>query len=441
MVRKNFILDTNVLLHDPQAIYGFADNSVHIPIVVIEEVDNFKKDATELGRNAREVSRQLDRLRRRGSLVDGIPLDGGGMLRVSLTHRELPEQVSIGKQADNRIVATALHVKESQPDVPAIFVTLDTNLRIRANALGIESVDYDTERITVEGLYPGATELVLPSADVDALYEVGATALPTPASGETLYENEYVTVRDERRSALARVRVEARRLERLMPLKDLVYGIRPRNREQHFALDACLRDDIKVVTLVGKAGTGKTLMALAAGLHKVTEDSAFQRLLVSRPIMPLGRDIGFLPGDVDDKLKPWMQPIHDNVEFLSGLGGGRRGDKRTSRGVADLVNRGVMEIEPLTYIRGRSIPNQFMIIDEAQNLTPHEVKTILTRAGEGTKVILTGDPYQVDNPYVDSTSNGLTHLVEHFKGEALAASITLKKGERSALAETAANKL
>ena len=440
MAIKNFVLDTNVLLHEPNAIFGFEDNTVCVPIAVIEEIDSFKREANELGRNAREVARRIDKLRTAGSLTEGVPIDSGGRLRVVLTDRDLPLKHRLGHTADNLIMATAFQLKEDEPEVPVIFVTLDTNLRIRANALGIEAVDYDTERITLDELYPGATELDVPAGLLSALFDDGSVRLPPPPEGEQWYDNEYVMLRDDRRTALARVRVEEERIERTYALKDPVWGIKPRNREQHYALDACLRDDIELVTLVGKAGTGKTLLAIAAALQKVTEEQRYQRVLVARPVMPLGRDLGYLPGDVEEKLRPWMQPIHDNVEFLLGLG--RKGEKRRSgRGVADLTSQGFMEVEPLTYIRGRSLPAQYMIIDEAQNLTPHEVKTVLTRAGDGTKIVLTGDPYQIDNPYVDSVSNGLTYLVERFKGQRAAATVTLRKGERSQLAEIASNLL
>ena len=437
MAVKNFVLDTNVLLHEPNAIFGFEDNNVCVPITVIEEIDTFKKNPSELGRNAREVTRQIDALRKAGSLTDGVPIKSGGTLRVVLTDRDLPLRHRLSHEADNLIMATALQLKEEEPNREAIFVTLDTNLRIRANALGIEAVDYDTEQISIDELYPGATSLDLGPGALDVLYEGDGLPLPAPPVDEEWWENEYVMLRDDRRTALARVRLGLGRIERTYAFKDPVWGIKPRNREQHYALDACLRDDISLVTLVGKAGTGKTLLALAAALQKVAEEQRYQKLMVARPVMPMGKDIGYLPGDVEDKLRPWMQPIHDNVEFLLSLG--RKTEKRRGRGVADLTGQGIMEIEPLTYIRGRSLPDMYMIIDEAQNLTPHEVKTILTRAGDGTKIVLTGDPYQIDNPYVDSVSNGLTYLVERFKGRSIAATVTLRKGERSALAELASN--
>lgn len=441
MTAKHFVLDTNVLLHDPDAIFQFgADNIVVIPIAVIEEIDTFKKNPSELGRNARQVARHLDALGSQGSILDGIVLPGtsGGILKVVVTQRQLPPGHAIHAQAaDNRIMATALEVQESGP---TIFVTMDTNLRIRGNALGIESVDFDKESIQVEELYPGATELDVPRGSITTLYDNrGLELSPEVHEGQQLWANQYVMLREGERTALARM-VTPDLAEPIIPLRDPVWGIRPRNREQHYALDACLREDIRLVTLVGKAGTGKTLLALAAGLAKVTDEESYQRLLCSRPVMPMGRDIGFLPGDIDDKLRPWMQPIHDNVEMLLGLGS-RRDKTRRNRGINELVDLGVLEIEPLTYIRGRSLPSQYMIIDEAQNLTPHEVKTILTRAGEGTKIVLTGDPFQIDNPYVDSASNGLTYLVERFKGQSLAATITLQKGERSELAEIATNLL
>ncbi len=438
VMRKNFVLDTNILLHNPEAIFGFADNTVWIPIVVIEEIDSFKKDGSELGRNAREVSRHLDALRALGQLTDGVPLDTGGKLFVMMTERTLPEGFHLDHKADDRILSVAMEVKETHPDELVTLVTLDTNLRIRANVLGLAAEDYDTRRIQIEDLYPPVrTADVLPG-DVPRFFAEGGLPLPSAPDQTPWYDNEYVMVKDERSTGLARVRIEEQRLDACFPFKNPLWGIKPRNREQHFALDACLREDIHVVCLIGKAGTGKTLIALAAGLHLVSEQEKYKRLLVSRPIFPLGRDIGYLPGTVESKLKPWMQPIHDNVEFLFSM---NPKVKKASHAVDEMVRAGIMEVEPLTYIRGRSIANQYMIVDEAQNLTPHEIKTILTRAGDGTKIVFTGDPFQIDNPYVDSLSNGLTYLIDRFRGQRIAASITLRKGERSKLAELAANLL
>jgi PhoH-like ATPase len=439
MAAKNFVLDTNVFLHDPMALFAFEENTVCIPIVVIEELDTFKKSANELGRNAREITRRIDQLRAKGNLTEGVLMETGGLLRVVLTDRNLPSGFRISHQADNRIIATALHIKESEPDKPTVFVTMDTNLRIRANALGIHVEDYEHRKVSLDHLYSGIADVEVPGGSVAELFEHGSISLDVLPDGHW-NENQYLTLRDGQGSGLGRVLLSEGVVERSLLLKDPIWGVRPRNREQHFAIDACLQPDIKLVTLVGKAGTGKTLIALAAGLHMVTDAQAYSKLLVSRPVFPMGRDLGHLPGEIDKKLKPWMQPIHDNMEYLLSLQGTSQRN-RSSRGVDDFVNRGIVEVEPLTYIRGRSIPNQYMIVDEAQNLTPHEIKTIITRAGAGTKLVFTGDPYQIDNPYVDSTSNGLTYVVERFKEEPIAATVTLEKGERSNLAELAANLL
>jgi PhoH-like ATPase len=436
---KHFVLDTNVLIHDPRAIFQFADNEVVIPIFVLEEVDQFKKEASERGRNAREVARMLDALRANGGrLSDGVPLpEGGGRLRVASAARSVPTTLREAQIADHLILMVALDVRDANKDGPTIFVTKDVNLRIRADALGLTSMDFEAERIDIDELYSGMSEMPVPGADVDTFYQNGAL----PLSDNGLKANQYVLLRDRdnpSHSAIGRFDGTAKKLVPLRKLRDGVWGIRPRNKEQHCALDLLLCDDIKLVTLIGKAGTGKTMLALAAGLQKVVEEQLYSKLLVSRPIFPLGRDVGYLPGDIEQKLNPWMQPIYDNVEFLMGLS---KQERKTGRSYQELIDLGYIEIEPLTYIRGRSIPNQFIIVDEAQNLTPHEVKTIITRVGEATKVVLTGDPYQIDNPYVDATSNGLTTVVEKFKGEVVAGHVTLSKGERSQLAELASNVL
>ena len=435
---KHFVLDTNVLIHDPRALLSFADNEVVIPIFVIEEIDQFKKEASERGRNAREVARMLDGLRTGGArLSDGAALPSGGRLRVASAARAVPTTLRESQIADHLILMVALDVRDINKNEPTIFVTMDVNLRIRADSLGLTSMDFEAERIDLDELYTGMTELVVSGADVDTFYTQNTVDL----AEANLKSNQYVLLRDRdngSHSALGRFDATTKKLVPLKKLRESVWGIRPRNKEQHCALDLLLSDDIKLVTLIGKAGTGKTMLALAAGLQKVVEDQVYSKMLVSRPIFPLGRDVGFLPGDLEQKLNPWMQPIYDNVEFLMGLS---KTERKNGRSYQELIDLGYIEIEPLTYIRGRSIPNQFIIVDEAQNLTPHEVKTIITRVGEATKVVLTGDPYQIDNPYVDATSNGLTTVVEKFKGHPVAGHVTLSKGERSALAELASNVL
>jgi len=441
-LKKNFVLDTNVLLHDPRSLFGFGDNNVVVPIYVIEEIDNFKRDLSTLGRNARQVSRYLDEFRGLGNLRDGVSLGPDkGALRVLFTDRQLPRELADGHSTDNKILAVALDLKDREKVLPAVFVSKDTNLRIRADALGLHAEDYDVEAVTLDELWSGVAEVEVDSQQVNDFYTTGFVAR---AGGEddAPPPNEYVVLRDRANPQHSAVGKYSAARQGYVPLikisKEGVWGIRPRNKEQSFALDLLLNDDVRLVTIVGKAGTGKTLVAIAAGLQKTMEESVYQKLLVSRPIFPLGRDIGYLPGDVEQKLNPWMQPIFDNVEYLMNLS---RSDKKSGRGYHELVDLGIMEIEPLTYIRGRSIPNQYIIVDEAQNLTPHEVKTIITRVGDGTKIVLTGDPYQIDNPYVDQTNNGLIHVVNRFKNERLAGHITMSKGERSPLAELAANLL
>ncbi len=440
-MKKIFVLDTNVLLHDPRAIFSFEDNDVVIPIVVIEELDKFKKDVNEIGRNARQVSRILDEYRQKGKLSQGVKLEGGGCLRVELNHQSpdlLPSEL-IATKADNRILATALNLKHD--GLPVILVTKDTNLRIKADALGMNAEDYESDTITLDELYSGESEIIVGPGVIDEFYVKGEL----PAAESKPKPNQFVLIKNSAnpsQTALARFNQHKNAFVPIANTKHGIWGISARNKQQQFALDLLLNDDIRLVTLVGKAGTGKTLLALAAGLEKTIENRAFQRLVVSRPVFPLGKDIGFLPGDIEEKLRPWMQPIRDNLDYLMGASApavaGRAKGKKDLQSLFDL---GMIEVEPLTYIRGRSMPNQYLIVDEAQNLTPHEIKTIITRAGEGTKVVLTGDPYQIDNPYIDSSSNGLTFVVERFKEEPIAGHITLVKGERSELAELAATLL
>ncbi|MGZ3453113.1 MAG: PhoH family protein [Polyangiales bacterium] len=440
-MKKNYVLDTNVLIHDPRAIFKFEDNDVIIPIYVIEEIDQFKREGTERGRNCRQVARYLDELREKGdeSLSVGVKIgDSLGMLIVAVPSKREDLPVALDHSAqDHAILKTALDVRDRDRSHPTIFVTMDTNLRIRADALGMEAQTYENSQVDPDQLDSGIVDLTVEKASIDDFFQSGALA---PKSNG-IRPNTSIVLKDAESSshtALGRYDGGKSAVVPLRVPREGVMGIRPKNKEQAFALDLLLDDTIRLVTLVGKAGTGKTLLALAAGLRKVVDDGTFTRMLVSRPVMPMGRDIGYLPGDVDEKLNPWMQPIFDNLEFLySGSGTGKRDNSQFH----ELLESGLVQVEPLTYIRGRSLPHQYLIVDEAQNLTPHEIKTIITRAGEGTKIVLTGDPHQIDNPYVDSASNGLSVVADRFRNEKIAGHITLSKGERSELAELAANLL
>lgn len=436
-MKKNYVLDTNILLHDPQSIFRFDDNNVVIPIFAIEEVDQFKREGSERGRNARHIARLLDELREKGgSLASGVALASGGTLRVAVPTKRLELPSAIDKAAmDQAILQCAFDVRENDRGRPTIFVTMDTNLRIRADALGMVAETYENMRVEVDQLASGIIDVDVEAGDIDTFFRDGCI----PRNEPDWSPNVCVMLRDRAsasHTALGRYDAGKKQIVALKTPREGIMGVRPRNKEQSFAMDLLLDESIRLVTLVGKAGTGKTLLAIAAGLKRTIEDGVYTRMLVSRPVMPLGRDIGFLPGDVDEKLNPWMQPIFDNLEFLFSTG-----SRKGPRAYAELLESGQIQVEPLTYIRGRSLPQQFIIVDEAQNLTPHEVKTIITRSGDGTKIVLTGDPGQIDNPYVDSASNGLTIAAERFHGERLAGHIVLAKGERSDLAEVAANLL
>ena len=428
---KNYILDTNVLLHDPNSLESFQENNVLIPIEVIEEIDRFKRESTERGQNARTVSRMLDALRAKGRLSEGVALASGGRMRIIFKDTN---GNGAANNVDSRIIALALEIQKEFPKVPAILVTKDINLRIKADALGLAAEDYETDHVRLQDLYSGVFERAVSAATIAKFraneeLELDAAHRASP--------NEYCTLLDEtnpKRAALAKADASGRKLVPILDVREGVWGIKPRNREQHFAFDALLDDRIKLVTLMGKAGTGKTLLAMAAGLKRTVMDREFRRLVVARPTISMGKELGFLPGTLEEKLSPWMQPIHDALELLSDLNMGQ--DHRRS---GDLLRSGTIVVEALSYIRGRSIANQFMVIDEAQNLTPLEVKTIITRVGNGTKIIFTGDPYQIDNPYVDSASNGFNYIVSKFRDHPIAAHVELQKGERSELAELAAN--
>ena len=444
-MKKVFILDTNVLLNNPLSLFQFDDNDIVIPISVIEEIDTFKKDQSDIGRNAREVSRILDRLRGRGTLSAGIPVfeerPDSGHIFVYLGHNMdiLPELLA--SSTDNHILAIGLTLQKQFGDTKkVVIVTKDCNLRIKADAFGVAAEDFEADKVDISHLYTGITTVKVDPDVINEFYVKRQLKLPSTK----LHPNEYVILvdNDDPNQYVYGVYDHTDNFIKMLdPRVDGVWGIYPRNIEQTFALDALLNDEISLMTISGAAGTGKTLLAIAAGLLKTTDDDVYQKLLVSRPIFPLGRDIGFLPGDLDEKLNPWMQPIFDNLELLLTGPGGNSRQKRMSKSYQELINQGMLAVEPLTYIRGRSLPNQYFVVDESQNLTIHEIKTILTRAGEGTKVILTGDPYQIDNPYLDSQNNGMTYVIEKFKNEPIAAHITLNRGERSQLATRAAELL
>ena len=449
-MKKIFVLDTNVLLHDPQAIFAFEDNEVIIPAVVLEEIDSKKRLADELGRNARSVSRLLDGLREQGHLHEGIRLEQGGVLKVELNHRSFVRvQEMFGDMSnDNRILAVALNYALEEKEKEAgsesvtprhvVIVSKDVLVRIKADVLGLEAQDYLSDQ-TVEAsdIYSGNLTIHVHPAVIDEFYSYRFLSVSALQIRTKLHPNEFVILRDEMgtsKSALLKVSQDGARLEPLFLSNEPVWGITARNAQQRMALELLLNDDIPLVTLSGKAGTGKTLLALAAGLLKVEDEHKYKKLLIARPVVPMGKDIGYLPGEKDEKLRPWMQPIYDNLEYLFDT-------KKAGDIDKILMGLGSIQVEALTYIRGRSIPGQFIIIDEAQNLSKHEVKTIVSRVGEGSKIILMGDPEQIDHPYLDAVSNGLTYIMERFKQEGLSGHITLEKGERSKLAQLATDLL
>jgi PhoH-like ATPase len=428
-MRKNFVLDTNVLLHDPNAYNQFGENNIIIPLVVIEEIDRFKKELSERGRSARHVARTLDEQRRKGSLAKGVALDNGGHLRVMFPGSYDPFTRKL--HADDLILKAALEIRE-QDNAPCILISKDINLRLKADALGLLAENYENGHIDPTQFYAGHFELFVENDMLDAFEEEGRVQPPEVE----LDSNQYVKLVDKNNPSnrkLGRYDSDARRIVQLIPVPQQMAPIMPRNDEQRFAVDALINDDIKLVSLVGKAGTGKTLLAVAAGVFKTIDERRFKKLLVSRPTFPMGKDLGYLPGDVEEKLNPWMQPIQDALELV------RHGRGKDAKIRDIFTDSDFIDVEPLTYIRGRSIPNQFLIIDEVQNLTPLEVKTVITRVGYGSKIVLTGDIYQIDNPYVDVVSNGLNAVAERFRPYPLAAHVMLMDGVRSKVAELAAN--
>ncbi|MFN0132002.1 MAG: PhoH family protein [Phycisphaerales bacterium] len=468
---KHFVVDTNVLLHNPNALFVFKEHHVVIPFAVIEELDAMKRKDDDLGRNARECIRHLDRLRGLGRLTDGVPwasvsprvgaassagTNSTGTVRIDVTDHQRP--AAIGHDSpDNRIIASAWHLH--QQGVRTVFVSKDISARIKSDALGITTEDFENQKVDADRLYVGFLTADAPGDLIDDLYRdrmlpisrLGETLRATTSDGETyqreLTPNQFLVLRDtadETHSGLARRLANTDHVIPVTAPRKPVFGIMARNVQQVMALDLLMDDEVRFVTLLGSAGTGKTLFALAAGMAKVFAEERYDKLLVARPIMPLGRDIGYLPGDKDEKLTAWMQPIFDNLSYLLSTRGAhlqQAESHSTEQRIQKLMADGKLVLEPLTYIRGRSIPHQFMIVDEAQNLTPHEIKTIVSRVGEGTKLILTGDIGQIDNPYLDSSSNGLAYCVERMKGVPIVGHVSLAKSERSELASIAAARL
>jgi PhoH-like ATPase len=445
VAKKIFVLDTSVLLHSPETLRSFKDNDIVIPITVLDELDKFKKGSMEVNRNARLIIKEFDRLREEHHNLNCVPLGTGGTLSVTVQFdtdklsRNLPE--GLLSSNDNRILATAIEIKRRDQTKPVILVTKDINMRVKANALGLQAEDYLADKVNLEELYTGQRILKVPAEVVSSFYKDRRVCRDAIPGVERLFANEYIMLENEENpsnTALARYDAELGECVPLIDTKMEVWGIKPLNREQRYAMDMLLNDKIPLVTLLGKAGTGKTLLAIAAGLQKTANEKLYRKLLIFRPLVPMGRDIGYLPGREEEKLAPWMAPIFDNLEFLL-AGYGPNTKKGDIEGKLDyLFDTKLVDIKALTFIRGRSLPYQYIVIDEAQNLTPHEAKTVITRAGEGSKIILTGDAYQIDHPYLDSTSNGLTFIIERFKDQSMAGHITLQKGERSPLAELAA---
>jgi len=456
---KYFVLDTNVFVHNPNALFNFDDNEVIVPFAVLEELDKLKRNNDDMGRNVRETIRLLDRLRSKASLLDGVKWnEQGGVIRVILDEPELCPYLS-DRSPDSRIISIAWRLKKNGSNT--IFVSKDINARIRADALGVTAQDFESEKVDADRLFSGFVDVGVDGELIDELYT--ERQLPIERLEPYLYTespendgepvpfdiapNEFVLMKDvcdESHTGLARRLADTNHIIPISGPKRPTFGIMARNVQQTMALDLLLDDDVRLVTLLGSAGTGKTLLAIAAGMSKVYKEERYDKLLVARPIMPMGRDIGFLPGDKDEKLHAWMQPIFDNLAFVLSTRGTHMNNpdsQSTEQRIQSLIGEGKLVLEPLTYIRGRSIPHQFIIVDEAQNLTPHEVKTIASRVGEGTKIVMTGDIGQIDNPYLDSESNGLSCLVDRMKDEGIVGHVTLAKSERSELASLIADKL
>jgi len=457
-MKKTYVLDTNVLLSDPNSIFSFQDNDVIIPMVVLEELDRHKTRQDDEGRCARQTSRALDALRAEGSLLSGVGLRGGGILRIVSIDPSAFEKLPFDLQrdkVDNMLIALMLQLQVAAQD-PIVLVSKDINVRIKCDGLGVKCEDYLKMRVSddPQKFYRGVETIEVDRELVDAFYATGTLALTQEVlKGHKLYPNQIVVIKNVDqgqtvRSALAKY---VSPIEPLRPIIDVkqAFGLSPRNKEQRFAFDLLFDDSIKMLTLSGPSGCGKTLLVLAAALEQLKgvggTDAKFEKLIVTRPIQPIGRDIGFLPGTLEEKMDPWIAPIKDGLNFLMCSGKNslkhRFGDNKqvvnSNYYLQMLQERGLIEIEAITFIRGRSIPNAFIVVDEAQNISPHELKTILTRVGDGSKIVLTGDVEQIDSTNVDIYTNGLTHAIERFKEYSISGHVTMLKGERSELATLA----
>lgn len=437
MSKEIFVLDTNVLLTDSNCIFNFCDADIAIPLKVLDEIDKHKKRQDSVGVHARNIIRKLDDLREQGNLFNGVELEGGKIYVKGFDPYKLPDDLDV-ENPDNQIIATALSLKETEKKSKVILVSRDINMRVKCDALGIDCADYSNDQVVadIEGLYTGLAEHLVDDQIIDSIYKDE----PVYLDDEELKvePNQFIMLisnSNEKKTALVRFGDYLQPLKKVDSFKKGIWGVRPKNKEQNFALDLLMNTDIPLVTIIGKAGSGKTLMALAAGLQQcfgeTANDCKYSRVIVTKPVEPVGKDIGFLPGTMEEKMMPWLAPIQDNLKNLMG------NDKLT---LDMYIDEGKIEIEAMTFIRGRSIANAFIIIDEAQNMTKHEIKTVLTRVGEGTKIILTGDIEQIDNVYLDETTNGLTYVIDRFKEQNSSGHITLIKGERSKIA-TLASKL
>lgn len=451
MAKKTYVFDTSVCLTDAECIYNYGNNDLVIPLKVLEEIDNHKKRQDSVGVNARKIIRALDDFRAKGSLQSGVRIGKGkGIIKI-VDHAlsQLPFDLNRAV-ADHVIISTALSENESNGNRKTILVSRDINMRVICDSIGLMTEDYVENQVIKKesDLYSGLSTCLVDDQVIDLFYE-GESIVIEKEDNPGLNPNQFVMLvssSNEKKTALSRFYNYSTPLEKIIEYKDGLWGVKARNKEQMFAIDLLMDPEVQVVSLIGKAGSGKTLIAIAAGLEQVVNNkkvkdklkdeaycrTPYKKLVVSRPVMPMGRDIGFLPGSMQEKMAPWLAPVQDNLKFLTG-------DDQTT--LDEYMERGLIEVEALTYIRGRSIANAFIVIDEAQNLTAHEIKTILTRVGEGTKIVLTGDVEQIDNIYVNEMSSGLTHAIEKLKSFDLSGHITLKKGERSNVATLAAKVL